>query len=121
MDEAPQTFGALVFEYLKTLVPDWRLCDEAWLLGNDHLVGIGVERNYGGQLMVIPWADGAEPHPQWPNIEPLLSAHGISTNRIVVVIDDRIDGSGDHRLAVFTEVLWSEREHLKDYAVKDQP
>jgi hypothetical protein len=74
------SFGVSVFEYLKTLVPQWRLCDEAWLLGEDHLVGIGLERNYGGQLMVVPWPDGGlMQHPALPAIEPALKAAGKRT------------------------------------------
>jgi len=44
------------------LVPYWRICDKAWHIGeNIYLAGIGVERNYGGQLLVIPVADGEAP------------------------------------------------------------
>ena len=73
------SFGSLVFEHLKTLVPFWRVCDEAWLLGNDYLVGIGVERNYGGQLLVVPLPDREPPHPRWPDILPSLESAGIFT------------------------------------------
>jgi hypothetical protein len=50
-----ERFGSVIFEYLKTIVPYWRICDEAWHVTEDpYLGGIGVERNYGGQLLVIP-------------------------------------------------------------------
>jgi hypothetical protein len=119
---AEPRFGALVFDYLKTVVPFWRLCDEAWALGEDHLVGIGVLRNYGGQLMVVLQSDGwSKPHPAWPNIEPALEAAGYSRDRIVVVVDDRSGVPEVRQTMQFPQVLWSERERLKDYLVKDEP
>jgi hypothetical protein len=49
------SFDQDLYSYVETLVPYWRVCDEAWPLGEDHLVGIGVLRNHGGQVMVLPW------------------------------------------------------------------
>jgi hypothetical protein len=118
----PRSFGGIVFDYLKTAVPYWRLSDEAWSLGDEHLIGIGVLRNYGGQLMVVPWSDGGSmPHPSWPDVGPALDAAGIPLDRVIVVIDDR-DGDGPSRRPTpFVEITWSQREQLKEYVVKDQP
>lgn len=122
MASVEPTFGVLVFDYLKTLVPSWRLCDEAWVLAGDHLVGIGVERNYGGQLMVVPDPEGsAKPHPAWPDIEPSLEAAGYTPERVVVVIDDRDGAKNGRRSTRFPEIRWSEREQLMDHVVKDRP
>lgn len=45
-------------------VPRWRLSDEAWNLGdNKYLTGIGVQRNNGGQLMVVLWPEDAGDSP----------------------------------------------------------
>ncbi len=118
----PSSFGELVFEYLKTVVPHWRLCDEAWLLGDDHLVGIGVERNYGGQMLIVPLSGGdVVPHQDWPDILPALEAAAIALDRVVVVLDDRAERPQYYQSTPFPKVLWSEREQLSTWVVRDTP
>jgi hypothetical protein len=115
-------FSKLVFDYLQTLVPNWRLCDEAWPVGDEHLIGIGVERNYGGQVLVVTLSDGdSSPHPSWPNIDDQLKAHGKAANRVVVVLDDRNNDAYVRGQTPFVEIPWSGRERLTDYITKDEP
>jgi hypothetical protein len=114
-------FSKLVFDYLQTLVPYWRVCDEAWPVGDEHLIGIGVERNYGGKVTIVPLPDeDLLPHPSWPDIEHGLKASGRAVNGVVVVLDDR-NRDAYRAQTPFEEIPWSERERVKDYVAKDQP
>jgi hypothetical protein len=79
-----RSFGSELFEYITTIVSYWRVCDEAWLIGSDHLTGIGVSRNYGGQAMVMTWDQDTS-----CQLSGLRDQLGPFLKRIVVVVDDR--------------------------------
>src|ERR1700757_4634160 len=87
-----QTFGQEVYEYIVTLVPYWRATTEAWLLSNErYLVGIGVLRNYGGDLMVVTLQSPEEKEADQLRLilsDKLRLLQG-SLDNIVVVYDDR--------------------------------
>ena len=73
-------FGMELFEYVRTLVPYWRVSDDAWPLSNaSHLCGIGVLRNYGGQAMVMEWTP--EIHTQLTSLRDLDER--VDFNRVV--------------------------------------
>jgi hypothetical protein len=110
-------FGQELFEYLTTLVPYWRVSDEAWPLEKDHIRGIGVLRNYGGAVMVMPWNDDtrAQLARFREHLDPLLK-------RIVVVVDDReiADwGAASATLAPIALLPWSRRNQLASFVIKD--
>jgi hypothetical protein len=79
-----KTFGQELFEHITTVVPYWRVNDEAWLDGDGYLTGIGVLRNYGGQAMILPWGDCARE--QFTRLRKLPKPF---LRRIAVVVDDR--------------------------------
>ena len=111
------TFGQELFTHITTVVPYWRVCDEAWLLGDDHLTGIGVLRNYAGQVMVLPWCDDTRQQLARFRelLEPLLK-------RIVVVVDDRQPEDLEAISAMLTPIAvlpWSRRTELARFIIKD--
>jgi hypothetical protein len=112
------TFGQELFKYIKTVVPYWRVCDEAWLLANDdYLTGIGVLRNYGGEVMVMPW--GEHTRDQIARFRELLKPF---LKRIVVVIDDRAPKDVEAisaMLAPIAVLRWSHRSELAAFVIKD--
>lgn len=81
------TFRRELFEHITTVVPQWRVNDEAWLVGNDYLTGIRVLRNCGGQVMILPWDDRTRE--QLAHLREVLKPF---LNRITVVVDDRSTG-----------------------------
>jgi hypothetical protein len=111
------SFGREVFEYITSLVPYWRVTDEAWPVEDDHLTGIGVERNYGGQVMVLPWSEDAKAR--------LALLHGLLgplSKRIVIVVDDREIEQLDPIFAIATPIVvlpWSRRSELASIIIKD--
>jgi hypothetical protein len=117
-----RAFVRELFEYLTTLVPYWRVCDEAWPIigaGDRHLTGIGVLRNYGGQVMVMPWNEDTRQQLAWfrESLDPLL-------DQVVVVVDDRepedLEGISAMGTAV-TVLPWSRRAELVAFVIKDRP
>jgi hypothetical protein len=113
------TFGQELFKHITTVVPYWRVCDEAWLLGGDHLTGIGVLRNYGGQVMVLPWSEDARA--QLARFRELLEP---VLTRVVVVVDDRESEDLDEISAMLTPIAvlpWSRRTELARFIVNDIP
>ncbi len=111
------TFGQELFRYITTVIPYWRVCDEGWPLANDYLTGIGVLRNYGGQVMVLPWNEDARSQLTRFRelLEPLLK-------RIVVVVDDREPEDLQAISAVLAPIAvlpWSRRAELASFIIKD--
>lgn len=117
-------FGQELFAYITTLVPYWRVCDEAWPLKYDersglseHLTGIGVLRNYEGDAMVIPWSETARQ--QLAYFGELLAP---LSDRIVVVLDDR-ESDGYEAVSVLVApirvIRWSRRVELEHIVIRD--
>jgi hypothetical protein len=111
------TFGQELFEYITTVVPYWRVSDEAWPLADDYLTGIGVLRNYGGQVMVLPWSEDTRRQLMRFRelLEPLLK-------QIVVVVDDREPEDLEAipaLLSPITVLPWSRRTELARFVIKD--
>ncbi|HEY2476922.1 MAG TPA: hypothetical protein VGI19_19225 [Candidatus Cybelea sp.] len=119
LDTLCSTFGSELFAYLTTVVPSWRVCDEAWPIASDHLTGIGVKRNYGGQVMVMPW--GEETSRQLARFREML---GPLSKRIVVVADDRESGDTQPISVAVTPIaviLWSRPSELAAFVIKETP
>jgi hypothetical protein len=81
-------FGREVFKYVASLVPYWRVADEAWSIGTAIVSGIGVERNFG-QILIVPICGKND-----ARIEMLCSCSVLPTfyprgNRIIIIWDDR--------------------------------
>jgi hypothetical protein len=114
------TFSHDLADHIMTLVPYWRVCcDEAWALGDDHLIGIGVERNYGGQVMVLPWSE--DTRQQLTRFREQLAPR---LKRIVVVVDDREPEDLEAISAMLTPITmlpWSRRTELARFVIKDTP
>jgi hypothetical protein len=111
------TFGKELFEHITTVVPYWRVCDEAWPLAGDHLTGIGVLRNYGGQVMVLPWS--VDTRRQLTRFRKLLDP---LSKRIIVVVDDREPEDLETISAMLTPITvlpWSRRNELARFVIKD--
>ena len=113
-------FGTEVFQYLTTLVPSWRVCDEAWYVADDcYLAGIGVLRNHGGQVLLIPWEECRR-----KELLGLRDGRHIQLDRVVVVVDDRSESRWAtirDDLAPMAVVPWSRRGELALTIIKDQP
>ncbi|HTJ24984.1 MAG TPA: hypothetical protein VMA36_02365 [Candidatus Limnocylindria bacterium] len=123
-------FQQAVFAYITTLVPYWRVSDDAWPLSDgSYLAGIGVLRNYGGDAMVVPLT--ALEDEALPELLKVLTgqvesviARGSIAARLVIVLDDRF---GDLRkqlppeMECATIVSWSNREALAQYVGGDAP
>jgi hypothetical protein len=114
-----RAFGQELFAYITTLVPYWRVCDEAWALdeGDDHLTGIGVLRNYGGQVLIVPWDDSA--CGQLAHVHKRLKTF---FDRIMVVVDDRKSEDLEAIRAICSPIVvlpWSRRAELAAFVVKD--
>jgi hypothetical protein len=112
-----RTFGSELFEYVTTVVPYWRVCDEAWPLANDHLTGIGVERNSAGQVMVMGWNE--DTRRQLASLGDLPESF---LKRIVVVVDDRESQDAEAIVAMLAPIavlLWSHRSELAAFIKKD--
>jgi hypothetical protein len=113
-------FVSTLFQYINTVVPYWRVCDEAWPLGplgDNQLIGIGVLRNYGGEVMVLPWNQDTRRQLACFRelLEPLLK-------RIIVVVDDREREDLEAIsaiLAPITVLPWSRRAELASFIIKD--
>jgi hypothetical protein len=108
-----------LFQFITSIVPYWRVSDECWHLSDEAVFcGIGVHRNYGGQVMVRAWSRELEHELAnlGASLEPLL-------NRIVIIVID--DADADHLSAVesaFAPILvlqWSHRESLRNILVND--
>jgi hypothetical protein len=113
------TFGQELFKHITTVVPYWRACDEAWPLADDHLTGIGVLRNYGGQVMVLPWSE--DTRRQLVRLRELLEP---ISKRIIVVVDDREPEDVEAISAMLTPIVvlpWSGRSELAKFVIKDSP
>jgi hypothetical protein len=91
--------------------------DVAELEDGSTLAGIGVLRNYGGEVLVVP-CSGAIP----PNIA--LRGHGrFDEHHRIVVFDDRDAVGWDHIAAAITLigiVPWSQRERLAEFVINDR-
>lgn len=114
-----RTFSSELFEYITTVVPYWRVCDEAWPLANDHLTGIGVERNWGGQVMVMPWDQDTR-----RQLVPLGDRPESVLKRIIVVVDDREPEDTEAIAALLTPIAvlrWSRRSELAAFLIKNAP
>lgn len=114
-----RTFSQEVFEYLTTLVPYWRVSDEGWPLGEDdhYLTGIGVERNFGGQVMVVPWDDDSR-----QQLGDFAKSLGPLTERIIAMIDDREPQDMESIAATISPIAmlpWSRRSEIATFIVKD--
>jgi hypothetical protein len=117
------TLGHQLFDYLASIVPYWRVSDDAWSLCDEsHLVGIGVLRNYGGDVLVIPWSED-------PELVRCLRLPRIGSavpdyDRRIVVVDDRSGAQWElvqKRLFPMPVVPWSERRRLADFVIRDAP
>ena len=111
------TFGQELFEHITTVVPYWRVCDEAWALADDHLTGIGVLRNYGGQVMVLPWSQNTR-----RQLARFREQLGPLSKRIIVVVDDREPEDMEAISTMLTPITvlpWSRRDELASFVVKD--
>jgi hypothetical protein len=123
-------FGREVWDYVSTLVPYWRLSDEAWSLDSawppepdSHLIGIGVLRNYGGDVIVIPWDenDGRQ-RSSIRKANELLDPNRL--RRVVVIVDDcsTIDlVNVAKKVAPIAVLPWSLRNELSQIVIKDEP
>jgi hypothetical protein len=117
------TFGQNVFAFLTTIVPYWRMCDDAWLLSDEsHLRGIGVLRNYGGDVLIIPWSKDPELLRclQLPRMGNALPDY----DRRIVVVDDRSGERWDHvEKGIFpiAVIPWSDRSRLSEFVISDAP
>lgn len=102
------------------MVPYWRVSDDAWNLGEDsYLTGIGVLRNYGGDVIVIPWEE--DRHQELLRL--LRADSGVDLQRVTVVIDDRTEAWQviAEELAPITVLPWSRRDELIQRILKDKP
>lgn len=117
------SFGSELFTYITTLVPYWRVNDEAWPLDAEseppYLSGIGVLRNYGGQVMVVPGEDSS-----LETLSSILERKPFDAPRVIVVVDDR-DGQDWHNIAARVSPVrvlpWSRRDELRGFVIKDEP
>lgn len=104
-------------------MPYWRVTDEAWPLGEEsesrYLNGIGVLRNYGGQVMVVPGEESP-----LETLRSILERKSFDTQRVIVVVDDR-DGQDWHDVAARVSPVrvlpWSRRDELTRFVLKDEP
>lgn len=121
------TFGQRVFDRLARIVPYWRVSDDAWALSDDsHLCGLGVLRNYGGALLVVPVDSGGD------NAIAQLSAlsqgnisfeYGRIGN-VLVLINDGVYPLGMLQPSIrqFACLAWSAKdESLAQHIIKDKP
>lgn len=114
-----RTFGSELFEYITNLIPYWRVSDEAWSVASGHLTGVGVERNLGGQVMVMAWNQDTS--------RKLASVGDLPESflkRIVVVVDDRESADTGAIAALLTPIAvlpWSRRSELATFVVKEAP
>jgi hypothetical protein len=117
------TLGQELFVYLATIVPYWRVSDDAWLLYDEaHLCGIGVLRSYGGDVLVIPWSEDPELLRclRLPRMGSALPDY----DRRIVIVDDR---KGEHwelvekRISPVPVIPWSDRPRLSEYVIRDAP
>lgn len=119
-------FGQRVYERIVRLVPYWRASTEAWLLSDDsYLVGIGVLRNYGGDLMVIT-IDSLEDEVIGQLVALLqgkLSLEDRKLENILIVVDDSILGFDDLPAALgrLESLRWSSAAALARYVIRDEP
>lgn len=121
-----RTFGQEVCEYILTLVPYWRVSTEAWKLSDDnYLVGIGVLRNYGGDLMVStlrsPDEDDAEQLRRIASGKLTLQCGAIGN--ILVVYDDLRNPRPDCFALgdTYPMLPWSSANELSRYVIRDTP
>jgi hypothetical protein len=115
------TFSSEVFNFIKTLVPYWRVSDDAWRLADgSYLTGIGVLRNFGGSVMVIPW--DKDRHQQLAALR--FSTESLPFDRVIIVVDDRIEAAWERiadDLSPFTVSPWSRRNELAGCLANDRP
>ncbi|MBV8530016.1 MAG: hypothetical protein JO104_01760 [Candidatus Eremiobacteraeota bacterium] len=94
------------------------MSDEAWSVGSDHLTGIGVLRNYGGQVMVMPWCEDTR-----AQLTRLREVPGLlAPARIIVVVDDRETEDLEDISAFVTPIPvlpWSRRAELASLVIED--
>lgn len=117
-------FGREVFQYLVEIVPYWRVSDDAWMLSDgSYLTGIGVLRNFGGNVLVVPFStNDTELSERLTKISDGELTVWAGNQRIEVVIDDRQgsdSGAVSRQLAGLTVVCWSHRKDLVRFVVKD--
>ncbi len=117
------TFSRQVFEFLKTVVPFWRISDEARLLSDGtYLVGIGVERNYGGQILVLPISQGDPIERVQPVVLPYTLNGRLDTGPCLVVLENSNGRYYEELSALVRPVkvlLWSERHELQKYVLQN--
>ncbi|HEY8297307.1 MAG TPA: hypothetical protein VIG32_04715 [Candidatus Baltobacteraceae bacterium] len=120
-----RTFGQEVCEYIMTLVPFWRVSTEAWKLSDDnYLVGIGVLRNFGGDLMVATLGSADEDDAEQLRLiaSGKLTLRCGSIDNIVVVYDHR-NGLRAENFALgdlYPIVAWSSAAELQTYVIRDK-
>ena len=113
-------FPRLVFEYLASIVPYWRVSDDAWpLTDGSHLAGIGVLRNYGGGLLVVP-CELDDPGFAETARRLQLAADSPVASRVIAMADDRSSEAWTtlrEQLAASASGLirWTERDKLKNF------
>lgn len=106
-----------LFEYIATIVPYWRVSDEAWPLKGEYLTGKGVLRNDGGQVMVMVWND--DTRRQLARLREML---GDLSSRIVVIVDDEGVEDLDGIAATVRPIAvlpWSRKANLASFIIKD--
>lgn len=118
-----RNLGRDLFTYLTTIVPYWRVSDDAWQLDDDsYLGGIGVLRNYGGDVLIVPWSD--DPELASALKLPRIGRKTADLDRRLVVVDDR----GGQSETVIAELVapvkvigWTQRQKIADFVVSDTP
>jgi len=117
------SFRQELFAYITSIVPFWRVTDDAWLLCNEsHVSGIGVLRNYGGDVLVVPWSD--DPELARSLQLPRMANELPDIDRRIVVVDDRSGERTDllgQRISPIPVILWSERSRLSDFVIMGAP
>jgi hypothetical protein len=119
-------FGQRVYDRIVRLVPCWRASTDAWSLSDgSHLVGIGVLRNYGGDLLVIT-IDSREDETIGQLVAVLggdLSLRNGRIENVLVVFDDSVLRFEElpRTLWQLERLPWSSAASLALYIIKDNP
>lgn len=117
-------FWQMLLTYLNSLVPYWRVFNDAWPLnGGSHLHGFGVLRNSGVDLLVVPW-NADDPDLAASIVAPRKGSVALEGDCRLVVVDDRENQLTEdiaHRVSPVKVVLWSQRESLRSCICKEEP
>lgn len=126
VDDRGAQFEQRVYDRIVRLVPYWRVSMDAWSLSdNAHLAGIGVLRNYGGDLMVLA-IDSSEDTRIGRLAAVLRGELALRNGRIeniLVVFDDSVLRFEElpPALGQLNLLPWSSAMVLPRYVVKDNP